>query len=89
MTKENFSAELSKKTSPIKKGHLFEGMDYFLLFLCTFPVLTSFLCCSILNIYIFLQLLSDGKPAQSKRLLTEEPQLDRTLRYDHQQEGNG
>ncbi|XP_048038645.1 ATR-interacting protein isoform X5 [Megalobrama amblycephala] len=53
MTKENFSAELSKKTSPIKKGHLFE----------------------------------DGKPAQSKRLLTEEPQLDRTLRYDHQQEG--
>ncbi|ROL55464.1 ATR-interacting protein [Anabarilius grahami] len=53
MTKENFSAELSKKTSPIKKGHLFE----------------------------------DGKPAQSKRLLTEEPQSDRTLRSDHKQEG--
>ncbi|XP_067270870.1 ATR-interacting protein isoform X2 [Pseudorasbora parva] len=53
MTKENFSAELSKKTSPLKKGNLLE----------------------------------DGKPAQSKRFLTEEPQSDRTLRSDHQQEG--
>lgn len=41
------------------------------------------------SIFTFLQLLSDGKPAQSKRLLTEEPQSDRTLRSDHQQEGNG
>ncbi|XP_058616823.1 ATR-interacting protein [Onychostoma macrolepis] len=53
MTKQNFSAEFSKKTSPVKKA----------------------------------QLLEDGKPAQSKRSLTEEPRLDRTLSADHQQEG--
>ncbi|KAK7126614.1 hypothetical protein R3I94_017948 [Phoxinus phoxinus] len=46
MTKENFAAELSKKTSPSKKDHLLE----------------------------------DGKPAQPKRFLTEEPQSDQTLR---------
>ncbi|XDV22573.1 hypothetical protein PO909_027443 [Leuciscus waleckii] len=53
MTKENFAAELSKRTSPIKKDHLLE----------------------------------DGKPAQPKRFLSEEPQSDQTLRSDHQQEG--
>uniref|UniRef100_A0A8C1M0S4 ATR interacting protein n=1 Tax=Cyprinus carpio TaxID=7962 RepID=A0A8C1M0S4_CYPCA len=53
MTKENFSAKFSKKTSPVKKGHLLE----------------------------------DGKPAQSKHSLTEEPRLDRTLGSDHQPEG--
>uniref|UniRef100_A0A671T0R1 ATR-interacting protein-like n=1 Tax=Sinocyclocheilus anshuiensis TaxID=1608454 RepID=A0A671T0R1_9TELE len=54
MTKENFSAEFSKKTSPVKKGHLLEGMNLLLLCLlcCSDAVVCSTVGCVLLNLLL-------------------------------------
>lgn len=78
----------SRKHLLSKKGIYLRVWIFFFCVYAHFFVLKSFLCCFDPQYHIF-KLLSDGKPAQSKRLLTEEPQSDRTLGSDHQQEGNG
>uniref|UniRef100_A0A672NL56 ATR-interacting protein-like n=1 Tax=Sinocyclocheilus grahami TaxID=75366 RepID=A0A672NL56_SINGR len=54
VTKENFSAEFSKKTSPVKKGHLLEGMNFLLLCLlcCIDAVVCSTVGCVLLNLLL-------------------------------------
>lgn len=83
----------SQPSSP-KKRLLSKKAIYLRVWIISFCFYAHFLSWGLFfvalsSIFTFLQLLSDGKPAQSKRLLTEEPQSDQTLKSDHQQEGNG
>lgn len=86
MTKENFLAEFSKKTSPGKKSHLLEGIHFLLLCLCTFPVClhVSILIPSLniifSNSYQMVNQLSPNVPSQKNHDWTETSAQMNTIR---------